>query len=64
MTISTGALTIGTRGSKLALTQTELVRAALLAAHPQLQLAVERIATKGDIIHDRPFSQIGNLASR
>ncbi len=59
MTISTGALTIGTRGSKLALAQTALVRAALLAAHPQLQLAVERIATKGDIIHDRPFSQIG-----
>ena len=30
-------LTIGTRGSKLALIQTELVRAALLAQHPDLR---------------------------
>src|SRR5262245_25886616 len=50
---------IGTRGSKLALAQTELVRAAILAAHPKVQIAVEQIATKGDLVRDRPFSAIG-----
>src|SRR5262249_21332519 len=52
-------IVIGTRGSKLALAQTELIRAALLAAHPKLQITVEQIATKGDLVRDRPFSQIG-----
>lgn len=49
-------LTIGTRGSKLALVQTELVRAALLARHPDLTVAVERITTRGDAILDQPLA--------
>ena len=51
---------IGTRGSKLALTQTDLVRAALLAAHPGLVVAIERITTKGDVVLDQPLSAIGD----
>jgi len=49
-------LTIGTRGSKLALIQTELVRAALLAQHPDLTVNVERITTRGDVILDQPLA--------
>jgi hydroxymethylbilane synthase len=49
-------LTIGTRGSKLALIQTELVRAALLARHPDLTVNVERITTRGDVILDQPLA--------
>jgi hydroxymethylbilane synthase len=41
-------LTIGTRGSKLALIQTELVAAALKQAHPRLEVGIKIIATKGD----------------
>ena len=51
-----GTVTIGTRGSKLALVQTELVRAALLAHHPDLTVAVERITTRGDVILDRSIA--------
>jgi hydroxymethylbilane synthase len=51
---------IGTRGSKLALAQTELVRAALLAAHPGLAVETEQITTRGDMVLDRPLSAIGD----
>lgn len=53
-------VTIGTRGSKLALAQTDLVRAALLATHPGLTIAIERITTRGDVVLDRPLSAIGD----
>ena len=53
------AITIGTRGSKLALAQTELVRAALLARCPELTINVERITTQGDAVIDRPLVAIG-----
>ena len=53
------AITIGTRGSKLALAQTELVRAALLARYPDLTISVERITTQGDAVIDRPLAAIG-----
>ena len=49
-------ITIGTRGSKLALVQTELVRDALLARHPELTVAVQRITTRGDAILDQPLA--------
>jgi hydroxymethylbilane synthase len=51
---------IGTRGSKLALVQTDLVRAALLEAHPGLIVEIEQITTRGDMILDRPLSAIGD----
>ena len=53
------ALTIGTRGSKLALWQTEHVRDLLLRLYPQLAVDYVRITTKGDVITDRPLAAIG-----
>ena len=52
-------LTIGTRGSKLALAQAELVRAALLASHPGLDVRFQPITTRGDTLQDHPLSKIG-----
>lgn len=42
------ALVVGTRGSKLALAQTNLVVEALRAAHPELDVRVQVIRTEGD----------------
>jgi hydroxymethylbilane synthase len=56
-------LRLGTRGSKLALTQTGLVRDALAAASPELAApgAIEIVVIKvmGDAIQDRPLSEAG-----
>ncbi len=56
-------LRLGTRGSKLALTQAGLVRAALAASVPALSApdAIEIVAIKttGDAIQDRPLSEAG-----
>jgi hydroxymethylbilane synthase len=56
-------LRLGTRGSKLALTQAGLVRDALAAAVPALAApdAIEIVAirTTGDVIQDRPLSEAG-----
>src|SRR5262245_41655406 len=49
-------VTIGTPGSKLALIQTEIVRDALLAQHPDLTVEVLRITTRGDAILDQPLA--------
>ncbi len=53
-------LIVGTRKSKLALTQTEQFCAALAAAVPDLTLRLETITTRGDVILDRPLSAIGD----
>jgi hydroxymethylbilane synthase len=57
------ALTLGTRGSKLALTQAGLVRDALARSVPALAApdAIEIIVIKttGDAIQDRPLSEAG-----
>jgi hydroxymethylbilane synthase len=59
----TTLLRLGTRGSKLALTQAGLVRDALAAAVPALAApdAIEIVAirTTGDVIQDRPLSEAG-----
>jgi hydroxymethylbilane synthase len=56
-------LRIGTRGSKLARAQTELVCRALAAAHPELAApgALEPVAirTTGDRVTDRPLAELG-----
>jgi hydroxymethylbilane synthase len=52
-------LVIGTRASKLALWQSHHVRDRLLALHPDLEISLERISTKGDEIQDRPLAAIG-----
>lgn len=56
-------LRLGTRGSKLALTQAGLVRDALAAALPALAapdaIEIVSIKTTGDAIQDRPLSEAG-----
>ncbi len=56
-------LRLGTRGSKLALTQAGLVRDALAAAVPALAapgaIEIVTIRTTGDAIQDRPLSEAG-----
>ena len=56
-------LRIGTRGSRLALAQTELVRRTLAGAHPELAapgaLEVVTIRTTGDRVTDRPLAELG-----
>jgi hydroxymethylbilane synthase len=56
-------LRLGTRGSKLALTQTGLVRDALAKAIPALAapdaIEIVVIRTTGDAIQDRPLSEAG-----
>ena len=53
-------LVLGTRGSPLALWQTERVKQALLQALPALTIHVEIIQTQGDKILDRPQVAIGD----
>lgn len=53
-------LVIGTRGSLLARTQSEWIAARLREAHPDLDVAIEIISTKGDRILDTPLAQIGD----
>ena len=52
-------LTIGTRGSRLALAQTLWVAQAIQAACPGVEVAVKEIITKGDRIRHLPLDQIG-----
>jgi hydroxymethylbilane synthase len=56
-------IVLGTRASQLALAQTEIVIGALLAAHPRLDVRVEHITTKGDLVRDRPIADIGDRQS-
>lgn len=51
---------IGTRGSPLALAQTELVRLALVSAFPDVNVEAVRIQTKGDKLLDRPLADLGD----
>ena len=54
-----GTITIGTRGSKLALWQANWVRAALIKNFPSLSIDLVVIKTKGDKILDAPLASIG-----
>ncbi len=53
-------LRIGTRGSRLAVIQAEMVRSALSARFPGLTAEIVTIKTRGDRILDAPLSQIGD----
>jgi hydroxymethylbilane synthase len=53
-------LRVGTRGSELALTQTRGMMAALAQRIPGLQIKVEIIRTKGDIVTNVPLAKIGD----
>ncbi|MDQ3803818.1 MAG: hydroxymethylbilane synthase, partial [Acidobacteriota bacterium] len=52
-------LVIGSRGSKLALWQSEWVKARLAEAEPRVSVRVEVIKTTGDVMRDVPLSVIG-----
>jgi hydroxymethylbilane synthase len=56
-------LRIGSRGSPLALKQAEIVRTALIAAHPDLAepgaIDIVPIRTTGDRIQDRTLAEAG-----
>ena len=51
---------IGSRGSKLALVQSNYVCSRLNKSFPEHEFHVEVIKTKGDLILDRPLNQIGD----
>ncbi|PRP75009.1 hydroxymethylbilane synthase [Planoprotostelium fungivorum] len=53
-------LRMGSRGSKLALTQTENVRDLILNIYPQIKIEIQVIKTKGDKILDVALSKIGD----
>lgn len=53
-------ITLGTRGSQLALWQTEWVKRELERHHPDLAITVDVIKTTGDKILDAPLSKIGD----
>ena len=61
MTAQLTPLIIGTRSSPLAMVQTETAADLLRAAHPELegQLKVDAVKTTGDLVLDRPLSEIG-----
>lgn len=51
---------IGTRGSKLALRQAELVREAIERKHSRIDTEIIVIRTQGDRILDKPLTEIGD----
>jgi hydroxymethylbilane synthase len=57
-------LTIGTRGSPLALAQAHMVAAALERAHgwPEGSVVILPVRTSGDRIQDRPLAEVGGKA--
>ncbi len=57
--MSVSLIRIATRESPLALWQAEYVKAGLLAAHPNLQVELVPMTTRGDQILSSPLSQIG-----
>ena len=50
---------IATRKSALAMWQAEFVQRALLAAHPELEVELVPMVTKGDKILDTPLAKVG-----
>jgi hydroxymethylbilane synthase len=56
----TDVLRIGSRGSKLALIQSEWVRDELVRLHPDLQVEIVVIQTTGDRLLDAPLAKIGD----
>lgn len=52
-------IVIGSRGSKLALIQSEFIAQRIRETSPGLEVRIETISTKGDQILDRPIAEIG-----
>lgn len=60
LAITTGTVTLGTRGSKLAIRQTEIIANLLRDQFPEVEFQTLVIQTTGDRIQDRPLSQFGD----
>lgn len=60
--MSISKLRIATRKSQLAMWQAEYVRDRLMAIHPELEVELVALSTKGDKILDTPLSKIGGKA--
>lgn len=56
---SNSTLRLGTRGSILALAQSQLIVSSLRQIHPQLSITVTTFKTSGDQIADRPLHEVG-----
>ncbi|MBI2194326.1 MAG: hydroxymethylbilane synthase [Planctomycetes bacterium] len=56
---SPAEIVIGSRGSALAMTQTQGVADALRRQWPALSLRIQKISTQGDKIRDVPLAQVG-----
>ena len=56
-------ITIGSRGSKLALFQSRQVQDSLLKAHPVLDVSIRVIQSKGDKELDKPIHELGGKAA-
>src|SRR3954466_8461297 len=52
-------LRLGSRGSRLALTQAEIAAAALRSSNPDLDVALVPMTTAGDRDRSKPFGEIG-----
>ncbi len=59
MTSIPARVRIATRESRLAMTQTEMVAAALRARHPALGVEIVGMTTRGDRVLDRPLAEVG-----
>lgn len=57
--MKTKRITIGTRGSKLALWQAEFVKTQVQELSPDLTIEIRKIKTTGDKILDVPLAQVG-----
>lgn len=53
------SLTIGTRGSRLALWQAEWVRSRIIERYPEYEVSLKKIKTSGDMILDVPLARVG-----
>src|SRR3954454_20178401 len=58
-TSTTVILRLGSRGSRLALTQAEIAADALRSANPDLDVALVPMTTAGDRDRSKPFGEIG-----
>ena len=55
----TDRVIIGSRESKLAVLQSEMVRAYITEKHPQMKVEILTMKTTGDIILDRTLDKVG-----
>jgi hydroxymethylbilane synthase len=54
---------LGTRGSRLAMTQADMAVAALRVLLPDEEVEVKVVPTTGDLVRDRPLSQLGGYGA-